>query len=300
MKYSHHLLKDLEIPFLSFITVLLYRIDRWDLTVRDEELRVTVYQTFLEQSLQDQDLMNDEELRQAADVILTMLQILQDSHNTKSIKLKEAILLLELLARLMVVYNRNEETTSDRVTLCVIPPSDLLVSIEQCVEEKNIFQPPKCDTRCVNELDIWNNLLSIQFPSSYQWVACVSERFSKRLKSHRLICLLDSIIYLCNSCAKEEVLTYLFEIIRGELYDIVTDSQTQMKDEQSIIQTLEKVPRDQFNKVIDVFAKIILLHKSAITGSNPLEHVFSLPWLPSVLKQCDSSMFDFIESSRSS
>ena len=64
-----------------------------------------------------------------------------------------------------------------------------------------------------------------------------------------------------------------------------------MKDERLIIQTLEKVPRDQFNKVIDVFAKIILLHKSAITGSNPLEHIFSLPWLPSVLKQCDSSMF---------
>ena len=34
-----------------------------------------------------------------------------------------------------------------------------------------------------------------------------------------------------------------------------------------------------------------MLHKSAITGSNPLEHVFSLPWLLSVLKQCDSSMF---------
>ena len=285
------LLEILEIPFLSFITVLLYRIDRWDLTARDEELRVTVYQTFLERSLQDQDLMNDEELLQATNVILTMLQILKDSRDTKSIKLKEAILLLELLARLMVVYNRNEETTSDRVTLCVIPPSDLLVSIEQCVEEKNIFQPPKCDTRCVNELDIWNNLLCIKFPSSYQWIACVSETFSKRFKSHSLLCMLDSIIYLCNMCAKEEVPTYLFEIIHGELYDIVTDSQTQMKDERLIIQTLEKVPRDQFNKVIDVFAKIILLHKSAITGSNPLEHVFSLPWLPSVLKQCDSSMF---------
>ena len=153
------LLDTLEIPFLSFFALLLYRIDKWDLTVREEELRVTMYQTFLQRSHLVHDLMDNEQLCQAADVILTMIQVLKDSHDTKSIKLNEAILLLELLARLMVLYNRNEETASDRVTLDVIPPSDLLASIEQCVDEKIIFQPPKCNKHCVNELDIWNEFL---------------------------------------------------------------------------------------------------------------------------------------------
>ena len=284
-----HLLEILEIPFLSFIAVLLYRIDRWDLTARDEELRVTVYQAFLERSHLDNDLMDDEQLRQATDVILTMLQILRDSHDTKSIKLKEAILLLELLARLMVLYNRNEKTDSDQLPLHVIPPSDLLVSIEQCVDEK-ILHLPKCNRNFVNELDTWNKLFSIQFPSSYQWLECVSETFSEKLEFYSLDALLDSIIHLCNICTEEEISSYLFEKIHGELYSIVTDSQTQMGDEQLIIQTLEKVPRDQFSKVIDVFAKIILLHKSDITGSDPLGHILSLSWLPSVLKHCESSM----------
>ena len=285
-----HLLEILEIPFLSFIAVLLYRIDRWDLTARDEELRLTVYQTFLERSHEDHNLMDDEQLRQAADVTLTMIQILKDSHSTKSIKFKEAILLLELLARLMVLYNRNEETDSNQIPLNVIPPSDLLVSIEQCVDEKKIFQLPKCHNNCVNELEIWNKLFAIHFLSSYQWLECVCKKFSEGLKFHNLSCLLDSIIYLCNICTKEEISAYIFEILRGELYNIIIDSQTRMRDEQLIIQTLEKVPRDQFSKVIDVFAEIILLHKSDITGTDPLGHILSLSWLPSVLKYCESSM----------
>ena len=287
------LLESHRIPFLSFIAVLLYRIDKWGLLVRDEELRVTVFQTFLQQSKQNPNLMNDTHLYQAADVIFSMIHLLKDSHelpNPLYISFNEAYLLLQVLARSILLSNRNEPLPSKQIMFNFLPSFDLLASIQLCIYEQRFFDQPDCDYDCLNELTVWNSLLCIQFPSSYQWIDSVSDTFSKRLIYHRLNCLLNSIIHFCTISNEKEISPNLFEIFSDELKNKIVQSQSQLEDEELIVQSLEKVPRDQFPKFIDVFAKIILLHKSNITGNNPLGHILSLSWLPYFLKHCESSM----------
>ena len=171
-----------------------------------------------------------------------------------------------------------------------IPSSDLLAYIKHSIYEQKLFEQPVCDYDCLNDLTVWNSLLSIQFPSSYQWVDSVSDTFSKRLIHHRLNCLLNSIIHFCTICTETEVSSVLFEIFRAELTNKLLFSESLMEDEQLVIQSLEKVPVNQFPKVIDVFAKIISLHGPGITGTDAVRHILSLSWLPSVLKHCQSSM----------
>ena len=287
------LLESHKIPFLSFIAVLLYRIGKWDLLVRDEELRVTVFQTFLQQSEQNPNLMNDTHLYQAADVIFSMIHLIKDSHklpNPLYISFNEANLLLQVLARSISLSNINEPLPSKQIMFNFLPSFDLLASIQLCIYEQRFFEQPDCDYDCLNELTVWNSLLYIQFPSSYQWIDSVSDTFSKRLIYHRLNCLLNSIIHFCTISNEKEISPNLFEIFSDELRNKIVQSQSQLEDEELIVQSLEKVPRDQFSKFIDVFAKIILLNKSSITGNNPLGHVLSLSWLPSFLKHCESSM----------
>ena len=99
------LLDILAIPFLSFIAVLLYRTYKWDLIARDEQLRVTVFQTFLEKSEQNPNLMNETHLYQAADVIFSIIHLLEDSHklsNPLFICFNEANMLLQVLVNVSI------------------------------------------------------------------------------------------------------------------------------------------------------------------------------------------------------
>ena len=287
------LLETLKFPFLPFIAVLLYRIDKWDLLARDEQLRITVYETFLVLSQHNPNLMNETHIYQATDVIFKMIHLLEGSHrlpNPLFISFNEANLLLQVLGRLLLLTDRNEPLPSDTIMFNFVSSFDLLTSIQLCIYEQRFFEQPDCDYDCLKELTVWNSLLCIQFPSSYQWVDAVTKTFSKRLMHHRLNCLLNSIIHFCTICTEDEISSKLLEMFRTELNSKIAQSQTLIEDEQLIVESLEKVPRDQFSNVIDVFAEIISLHKSDITGTNPLEHILSLTWLPSVLKQCESSM----------
>ena len=286
------LLGILSIPFLSFIAVLLYRIDKWDLLVRDEELRVTVFQAFLEQSEKNPNLMNDKHLSQAADVIFSMIHLLEDNHQLSNpclIRFNEANMLLQVLARSMLLLNRNKQLSSEKI-FNLVTSSDLLASMERCVDERKMMEEPKCGDDCLHELTVWYSLLCIQFPSSYQWVDSVTKTFSQRLCCHCLNCLLDLVTHICTICTGKEALSNLFELFRAELYNKLIESQSQLIDEHFIIQSLVKIPADEFPKVIDVFAKIISLHESGITGTDAVRHILSLSWLPSVFKHCQSSM----------
>ena len=285
------LLDIFSIPFLSFIAVLLYRIDKWDLLVRDKELRVTVFQTFLEQSEKNPNLMNDTHLYQAADVIFSMIRLLNDSHelsNPLFISFNEANMLLQVLARLILLFNRNKQLSKQMFNL--VPSSDLLASMERCVDERKMMEKPKCGDDCLHELTVWYSLLCIQFPSSYQWVDSVTNTFSKRLSCHCLNCLLDLVTHIGTICTENELSPNLFELFRAELYNKLIESQSQLIDEHLIIQSLVKIPANEFPKVIDVIAKIIYFHESGITGTDAVRHILSLSWLPSVFKHCQSSM----------
>ena len=287
------LLDILSIPFLSFIAVLLYRIDKWDLLVRDEELRVTVFHRFLEQSEQDPNLMTDTHLYQAADVIFSMIHLLEDSHelpNPLLISFNEANMLLQVLARLILLLDRNKQLSSEQSMFNFVPSSDLLASMERCVDERKMVEKPKCGDDCLRELTVWYSLLCIQFPSSYQWVDSVTKTFSKRLSYHCLNCLLDLVTHICTICTENELSPNLFELFRAELYNKLIESQSQLIDEHLIIQSLVKIPANEFPKVIDVIAKIIYFHESGITGTDAVRHILSLSWLPSVFKHCQSSM----------
>ena len=287
------LLESLKIPFLPFIAVLLYRIDKWDLLTRDEQLRITVYETFLVLSQHNPNLMNETHVYQAADVIFKMIHLLEDSYrlpNPLFISFNEANLLLQVLGRLLLLTDRNESLPSNMIMFNFVPSFDLLTSIQLCIYEQRFFEQPDCDYDCINELTVWNSLICIQFPPSYQWVDAVTKTFSKRLMHHRLNCLLNSIIHFCTICSEEEISSKLLEMFRVELNSKIAQSQVLIEDEQLIVESLEKVPRGQFSNKIDIFAEIMSLHKSDITSTNPLEHILSLTWLPSVLKQCESSM----------
>ena len=283
------LLDILSIPFLSFIAVLLYRIDKWDLLEKDEELRVTVFQIFLEQSEKNPNLMNDKHLYQAADVIFRIIRLLNDTHelsNPLLISFNEANMLLQVLARSILLLNRNKQVSSEKM-FNFVPSSDLLASMERCVDERKMIEKPNCGDDCLHELTVWYSLLCIQFPSSYQWVDSVTKTFSKRLSYHCLNCLLDLVTHIC---IEKEVSPNLFEQFTTELYNKLIESQSLLVDEHSIIQSLVKIPANEFPKVIDVFAKIISLHQSGITGTDAVRHILSLSWLPSVFKHCQSSM----------
>ena len=282
------LLDILSIPFLSFIAVLLYRVDKWDLLEKDEELRVTVFQTFLEQSEQNPNLMTDTHLYQAADVIFSMIRLLNDTHelsNPLLISFNEANMLLQVLARLILLLDRNKQLSKQMFNF--LPSSDLLASMERCVDERKMTEKPNCGDDCLRELTVWYSLLCIQFPSSYQWVGSVTKTFSKRLSCHCLNCLLDLVTHIC---IEKEVSPNLFELFRTELYNKLIESQSQLIDEHLIIQSLVKIPANEFPKVIDVFASIFSLHESGITGTDAVRHILSLSWIPSVFKHCQSSM----------
>ncbi|KAI6651522.1 E3 ubiquitin-protein ligase [Oopsacas minuta] len=286
------LMEILAIPFLPFIAVLLYRIDRWNLMEQDRELRERVYETFLAQSELNPNLLNDSHICQASDVIYKMLQLINDSQSLSKkiiITYNEADLLLQVLAKLLLLYHGHENLLASQKIFNLIPSSDLLDSITRCVDDDKMNQKPECGTDCLHEVLIWNTFLCIQFPSSYRWVQSVSKTFSIRLESHTLACLLNLFLNIC-SMKDISPLPSLFQTFRQELIRIVEKSQRRLLDEHSIFQNLVKVTADMFTEVIDVFAFIILLHESAITGADPVEHILSLSWLPILLKHCESKM----------
>ena len=221
-----------------------------------------------------------------------MIHFIEDSHelsNPLFISFNEATLLLQLLARIVFLSNRDKQSSKQRM-FNFVPSFKLLASMEQCVDERKMFEKPNCGEDCLHELTVWNSLLCIQFPSSYQWVDSVTKTFSERLGCHRLNCLLDLFTHICIVCTEKEVSSNLFEMFRVELNNRIVQSQTQMEDEQLIIQSLEKIPANELPRVIDVFAKIISLHEPGITGTDAVRHILSLSWLPSVLKHCQSSI----------
>ena len=284
------------IPFLPFFSVLLYRIEKWSLLREDTQLRESVFNTFLTQSEQNPNLMSHEHICQASDVIFQILLLIMGSRDVPNISFREACLFLQVLARLLGIYDGDNNSFSEEKfhlsqanISYLIPSSALIKSIEQCVDEDKLNKPPQCSTECINQVIVWNTLYFIHFPPSYAWVESVSKEFSKRLKFHSLQCLLNSIVSLClappereSERERETVLNF----ITTELIKIAEESETPEADHELIVQSLVEVPENKFSYIIDVLAKILVLHKLEITGANAVEHILSVSWYPALFKRC--------------
>ena len=282
------------IPFLPFFSVLLYRIEKWSLLREDIQLRESVFNTFLIQSEQNPNLMSHEHICQASDVIFHILLLIMGSQDIPNISFREACLFLQVLARMLSIYDGDNNSFSEQKFHLVqanifnlIPSSALLKSIEQCVDEDNLNKPLQCNTECIDRVILWNTLYYIHFPPSYGWVESVSKEFSKRLKFHSLQCLLNSIVSLCVAPPEGEYgrerETALHDICT-ELIQIAEESGTPLAE--LIVQSLVEVPDSKISYIIDILAKILMLHELAITGANPVEHILSVNWYPALFKRC--------------
>ena len=280
------------IPFLPFFSVLLYRIEKWSLFREDTLLRESVFNTFLTQSAQNPKLMGHEHICQASDVIFQILLIIMGSRDIPNISFEEACLFLQVLARLLSIYDGDNNSFSVQKFHLVqvkisnlIPSSALIKSIEQCVDEDKLSRFSYCNIECIDEVIVWNTLYLIHFPPSYGWVESVSKEFSKRLKFHSLQCMLNLIDKLCCTSETETPLTVLHDICM-ELIQIAEESETPLADHGLIVQSLVEVPENRISNIIDVLAKILMLHELEITGANPVEHILSVNWYPALFKHC--------------
>ena len=284
------------IPFLPFFSVLLYRIEKWSLLREDTQLRESVFTTFLTQSEQNPNLMSHEHICQASDVIFQILLLIMGSRDIPNISFREACLFLQVLARLLRIYDGDNNSFSEenfylaQVKISnLIPSLALLKSIEQCVDEDKLNNPPHCNTECINQVIVWNALYCIQFPHSYGWVESISKEFSKRLKFHSLQCLLNSIVSICLAPPERESereRQTVLHFISTELIKIAEESETPEADHELIVQSLVEVPENKISYIIDILAKILVLHKLEITGANPVEHILSVSWYPALFKSC--------------
>ena len=271
------LMKLSGIPFLPFFSVLLYRIEKWSLLREDTQLRESVFNTFLAESVQTPNLMSHEHICQASDVIFQIVLLIMGSRDIPNISFKEVCLLLQVLAKLLSIYDGDNNSFSEHKFHLVqakipylIPSSALLTSIEQCVAEDKFNKLSQCTIECIDKVILWNALYCIQFPPSYGWIESVSRKFSQRLRCHSLQCMLRLIVHLClvppEGVSERE--TVLHDI-STELIQIVEESETPQADHELIVQSL---------------AKILMQHRLDITGANPVEHILSVSWYPALFK----------------
>ena len=284
------LLEILAIPFLPFFSVLLYRIDKWSFLREDTALRESVFNAFLTQTVQTPSLMSEDNICQISDVIFRMILLIQRRQEIQTISLNEAYLLLQILAQLLCMYDKDNDLLSRQKfhisqtkIFHLIPSSILIQSIGQCIVEDQLIKPPLCNGSCIDEVIVWNTLYCIEFPSSYGWVDSVSKEFSKRLQLHSLQCLLNSICYF-----ETEFSPTLSNDIGLELIQIAKESPTPLEDHELMVQSVVKVPENKFPLIIDVLAKIIMLHRMDIIGTNAIEHILSVSWYP-MLFSCSST-----------
>ena len=170
--------------------------------------------------------------------------------------------------------------------LYLIPSCDLIKSIQQCVDEDKLNKLPHCNDECIDEVIVWNELYCIEFPLSYGWVDSVSKEFFKRLESHSLQCLLNSTVNLCNATTTNISLT-VFRNFCMKLIQIAEESQTPLNDHELIVLSLLEVPKHKYSIITDVLAKILVLHRSDILGTNLVEHILSVSWYPALLRHCN-------------
>ena len=284
------------IPFLPFFSVLLYRIEKWSLLREDTQLRESVFNAFLTQSEQNPSLMSHEHICQASDVIFQILLLIMGSRDIPNISFREACLFLQVLARLLSIYDGDNNSFSEEKFYLVqanifnlIPSSALIKLIEQCVEEDKLNRFSHCNPDCMAEVIVWNTLYCIHFPPSYGWVESVSKEFFNRLKIHSLQCILNSIDKLCCTSETETSLTLLHDICM-ELMQIAEESETPLADHELIVKTLVEVPDSKISYIIDVLAKILMLHELENTGANPVEHILSVSWYPALFKRCSPDL----------
>ena len=284
------LLGILAIPFLPFFSVLLYRIDKWSFLREDTALRESVFNAFLTQTAQTPYLMSKDHICQISDVIFRIISLIQDSRIFHQISFEEACLLLQVLARLLFMYEGSKNSfykqkfnIPETKISHFISSSLLIKSLEQCVAELKMDN--RCNINCAEVFIVWNTLYCIEFPSSYGWVDSVSKESSKRLQLHSLQCLLNSI---CDS--ETDFSPTLSNDICLELIQIAENSQTPLTDQDLIIQFLVEVPANRLTTIIDVLTRIIVLHRKDIIGANATEHILSVNWYHTLLRCCSAGL----------
>ena len=291
------LLRILAIPFLPFFSVLLYRMDKWSLLSEDTTLRESVFNAFLAQIEQTPNLMNHGHISQASDALFLMIQSIEEKQDTHSISVEEACLLLRVLGRLLCVYNVDNNSFSEQKLhlaknkiLFLVPSSVLITSIENCVKAGVMLnRHTNCDEKCFQQVIVWNRLYCTRFPPSYSWVDSLSKEFSKQLECHSLACLLSSINKLLEASEKEISLSTCHDICLG-LILIAEKSQNPLRDHEIIIKSLDNVPGIKFKVIIDVLAKIIVLHRLDIMEGDAVEHILSVYWYPLLFRRCSTHM----------
>ena len=226
-----------------------------------------------------------------------MIRSIEEKQDTHSISVEEACLLLQILGRLLCVYDGDNNSFSGQKfhlaqnkIFFLVPSSVLITSIEHCVKAGVMLnRHTNCDDKCFQQVIVWNRLYCTRFPPSYGWVDSLSKEFSKQLESHSLTCLLSSINKLLEDSEKEISLSACCDICLG-LILIAEKSHSPLRDHELIIKSLRDIPEIKFKFIIDVLAKIIVLHKSDIMEGDAVEHILSVYWYPLLFRRCSANI----------
>ena len=282
------LLEIRSIPYLPFFSVLLYRVKTWSLIQQDCKLRELVFTTFLEKSEQTPGFMNEDHICQACDVIFRMLDVIKDSPVTflDKLNLEQAKGILHVLAKLLELLNYSTFLLS--ITL---KPVTIFNAIGKCLHE-NILQPNyqfKC--KLFEEItNVWNALCCIPFPRTFNWTSEVSKQLSRRLSKQTLGIIMLTFVEICNNYNELNINDSIISCFRNEILEILNTSQTIEKDQETTVEHIVQVSKEQFNLVADIIAAILASNSSKL-NENPVKHILTLPWWSRVVKFCKPNEF---------
>ena len=297
------LLEIRSIPYLSFFSVLLYRVKTWSLIQQDCELRELVFTTFLEKSEQTPGFMNEDEICHACDVIFRMLDVIKDSPVTllDKLNLEQAKCTLHVLAKLLELFIEKYPTflslehfhRAESIITSLKTAPVLLTTIRSCLCE-DVLQPnyPAECTVFEEVTNVWNALCCIPFPQEYDWTSEVCKQLSKRLSEQTLESILITFVEICNHY-NELNNDSIFNCFHTEILEKLRISEIVEKDQRTTFKYIVQVSKEQFHLVADIIATILSSNSSKL-NENPVKPILSLHWWVRVVK-FSKKLFEFTE-----
>ena len=295
------LLKIHSIPYLSFFSVSLYRVKTWSLIQQDCKLRELVFTTFLEKSEQTPGFMDEDDICQACDVIFRMLDVIKDSPVTllDKLNLEQAKCTLHFLAKLLELFDEKHPTflplqhfhLAKSIIMNLKPAGTLLNIIRRCLSE-DVLQPnyqSKC-TLFDEVTNVWGALSCIPFPQTYDWISEISKQLSSRLSLQPLRSVLVTFIELCNQYNEMLPNDSIFRCFHNEILEKVKTSPTIVENQETTVEHIVQVSKEQFYLVADIIAAILASNSSKL-NENPVKHILTLPWWSRVARFCKPDEF---------
>ena len=295
------LLEIRSIPYLPFFSVLLYRVKTWSLIQQDCELRELVFTTFLEKSEQTPGLMNEDHICQACDVIFRMLDVIKDSPVTllDKLNLEQAKSILHVLAKLLELFIEKHPTIlplqyfhrAESIIISLKTAPVLLTTIRSCLCEDVLQSNFQSECTLFEEItNVWDALCCIPFPLGYDWTSEVCKHLSKRLSEQTLESILITFVEICNHYNKLNINDSIMSCFRNEILGKLRMSEITKKDQQTTVEHIVQVSKEQFNLVADIIAAILASNSSKL-NENPVNHILTLPWWSRVVKFCKPDEF---------